>query len=165
MNRTDLNPVRSISGISFVVVCVLSCIVVGCGRSGPERVALRGIVQLDEQPLKAGRIMFIPVEPLVGPLASGRIVDGVYEISDVEGAVVGTHRVEIKADLDLGIALDDDEAYAAREAAPLPRNPVPEKYNRRSTLSAETSSDGPNEFDFALASEKPVFQPSELENQ
>ena len=165
MNLTESSPVRILSQMVFALFCLLSCVVVGCGKSGPERVSVRGNVQLDSQPLKSGRILFIPVEPTSGPLASGRIVDGVYEISDTEGAVVGTHRVEIKADLNLGFEIDDDLAYAAREGAPLPQNPIPDKYNRRSTLSAETSNDGPNEFDFALASEKPSAESSSSELQ
>jgi hypothetical protein len=141
----------------------LSCLAIGCGDSGPLRVAVRGKVQIDNQPLKSGRIIFIPQEPTVGPAASAHISDGIYEMSDVEGAVVGINRVEIKADLELGFPIDDDEAYAQRGGAPLPPNPIPAKYNMRSELSAETFPDGPNEFDFTLASEKPA-EPAQLES-
>lgn len=149
------------TAIAFVLG--LSCLAIGCGHSGPPRVAVRGKVQINNQPLKSGRIIFIPQEPTVGPAASAHIVDGVYEMNDVDGAVVGNNRVEIKADMELGFPLDDDLAYAQRGGAPLPPNPVPARYNMRSELSAETSSDGPNEFDFILASEKPA-EPAQLEN-
>ncbi|MGE3315253.1 MAG: hypothetical protein AB7O26_09065 [Planctomycetaceae bacterium] len=154
-----------ISGRSGVLALLLgvSCLAIGCGDSGPERVSVSGKVQIDNQPLKSGRIIFIPQEPTVGPAASAHIVDGVYQISDVDGAVVGSNRVEIKADMDLGFPLDDDEAFAKLEGAPLPPNPVPVKYNQRSELNVETSSDGPNEFDFTLMSDMPANS-AQIEN-
>lgn len=139
------------------------CVAPGCGKTGPERVSIRGEVMLDDQPLKSGRILFVPKSPTAGPTAAGHIVDGVYEIADTEGAVVGTHRVEIKADIDLGFPIDDDVTFAELGGGPLPPNPVPQKYNQRSELSAETTARGPNEFNFMLASEKPAAKSDEIE--
>lgn len=137
----------------LAAVITASC---GCARQdGPPRFAVRGAVQLDGQPLQAGRICFRPVEGIQGPAAVGVIADGFYEIPRHAGPVAGRHHVEIEADLSLPFALDDEQAYAAAMVQfpqnPLPRQPVPPHYNRRTILQVDVS-DVPeaNKFDFDL---------------
>lgn len=137
---------------------MFSMMLIGCGKSheGPIRFDVHGSIMLDNQPLEAGRIRFIPQEPATGPAASGVIARGTYEIPASEGAVVGKHRVEIEAAIDPGFPIDDDVAFATaaevRGANVLPRNPIPERYNRLTRLSVEVTPDGERNFDFQLKS-------------
>lgn len=133
-------------------IAVAAALLAGCGQSSIERVGVSGTVRLDDQPLKRGSILFVPLPPAKGPKAGGPIVDGSYELARSEGPVIGPHRVEISADLDLPAAPDDPLAFDAATGGRLPPNSVPEAYNTRSELVAETKSGEPNRFDFDLRS-------------
>lgn len=130
----------------------------GCGSEpGPARAAVEGVVTLDGQNLAAGVIRFIPAEGNSGPAAGAVIKDGVYRLAEGEGPVIGRQRVEIEATDHLGFEADDEQAYASavteRKGKPLPKNPVPDKYNRQSTLVADIKADDVNKNDFALTSD------------
>ncbi|MBI1348473.1 hypothetical protein GC163_19540 [bacterium] len=135
-------------------VFVGSLCLIGCGRGEIERFPIAGAVQLDGRPLKAGRIVFTPIESTKGPAASGGVIDGFFEIPKMAGAVPGEYRVEIEGQLDLGFPIDDDVAFSQNWGAkPLPPNPVPKKYNRESELKATVTTDPvSNRFDFDLRS-------------
>jgi hypothetical protein len=67
--------------------------------------------------------------------------------------VLGSHRVEIESTDHYGFAIDDEKAYVEhveKNGGRMPRNPVPEVYNRQSTLAAEVTADGQRTFDFVL---------------
>lgn len=130
----------------------------GCGRqTGPVRFAVEGTVTLDGQNLAAGVIRFIPAEGNSGPAAGAVIKDGVYKLAEGEGPIIGRQRVEIEATNHLGFEADDEQAYASavteRKGKPLPENPVPDKYNRQSTLVADIKADDINKNDFVLTSD------------
>jgi hypothetical protein len=134
-------------------------IAAGCGgEKGPPRVAVSGSVSLDGQPLSSGVIRFLPTGDTRGPAAAAVIKEGVYELSQSEGPIVGTHRVEIEAADYFGFAIDDEAAFAQnveKKPSRALKNPVPEIYNRRSTLSVEVVPDGAQTFDFPLTSPGP----------
>jgi hypothetical protein len=68
----------------------------GCGEGRPERVRISGQVLIDGQPLTHGYVRFVPTDARAsrGELDSnGRFELGCFEAGD--GAVPGTHRVEI----------------------------------------------------------------------
>jgi hypothetical protein len=135
------------------LVAAFTFLSVGCGgKEGPGRMGVRGAVQFDNAPLASGRILFVPEPPTQGPVASAVIVDGAYQIPAEQGVVAGKHSVQIEGTINLGFPIDDEEAYARRGGAPLPPNPVPLRYNRRSTLKAEVAPDGEQTFDFQLTS-------------
>jgi hypothetical protein len=127
----------------------------GCGGTdGPDRVAVTGTVLLDGQPLSSGVIRFIPTGETHGPAAAATITNGRYETTSEQGPVPGTHRVEIEATGYYGFAIDDEAAYVAqveKNGGRFPANPVPEIYNRRSTLTAEVAASGQTPLDFALS--------------
>ena len=139
--------------LALLLLPVLS----GCGGTdGPERVPVSGEVTLDGRPLAAGLIRFIPSGDNQGPAAVAIVKDGAYELPKSDGPVLGLQRVEIEATDYLGFAIDDEAAYVAnveQRSGRLPKNPVPEAYNRHSTLTAEIEPDGPREFDFTLSSQ------------
>lgn len=134
-----------------LLLIMMSLVIVGCGGApAVPRGAVQGSVTVGGQPLAAGRILFIPLAPTTGPVASARIVDGKYALEESEGPVVGQHRVEVEADLELGFALDDEMAFAARGGAPLPKNPIPPEFNRQSQLNTSIAEDAQNTFDVVV---------------
>ena len=126
----------------------------GCGSAdGPQRAAVSGSVSVNGQPLASGVIRFVPTGQTKGPAAVAPVTNGTYELPEAEGPVVGTHRVEIEASGHVGFELDDESAYAQmfQQGRALPKNPVPEEFNRHSKLSANVDAAGPNRHDFAIS--------------
>ncbi len=119
----------------------------GCGPSGPERAPIKGRITLGSAPLAAGQILFVPQAPTAGPTTSAAIKNGEYSLTKEQGPIVGTHRIEVEADLPLGFPIDDDVAFAQRNGRPLPTNPVPRQYNRESTLTFEVKPKIENVFE------------------
>jgi hypothetical protein len=133
----------------------------GCGRGvgGPERAAVSGVVRLDEVPLRAGIIRFVPQGATKGPVALATIKDGKFGIPAALGPTVGKNAIEIvavPADNPLAGATDIKTAWAqyARSARTrLPEVIIPKRYNRNSTLIVDVTSKAKNAFDFKLASQ------------
>jgi len=141
-----------------VLLASLVPLLTGCGgKTGPVRAAVEGTVTLDGRGLAAGVIRFVPAEGNSGPAAGTVIKDGAYKLAEGEGPIIGRQRVEIEATDHLGFEADDERAYATavteRKGKPLPKNPVPDRYNRQSTLEADIKADDPNKYDFALTSD------------
>jgi hypothetical protein len=142
----------------LIVLAVLP-LAVGCGGHGsaPLRVAAHGEVRVDDVPLKAGVIRFVPQAK--GPVALTTIKDGRFTLSAANGPALGKNSIEIvaaPAANPLEGATDIRAAwtnYAKAKQAPLVETAVPAKYNQRTTLSVEVSAKGPNTFDFQLASQ------------
>ncbi|MEX2174803.1 MAG: hypothetical protein WD872_10605 [Pirellulaceae bacterium] len=131
-------------------IAAAAILLAGCGSEGLPRGAIHGRVTLSGQPLTKGIIRFEPAAPTVGPVVSAAIVDGEYRLVEAEGPIVGKQRVEVEAQLDLGFAIDDESAFAARGSRPLPPNPVPPQFNTRSTLTTEIRADQENTFDVSI---------------
>lgn len=131
----------------------------GCGSDGgPQRHPVSGRVLLDGVPLPAGTIRFIPIGPRGGPAAFTRVTSGLFALSAVDGPVAGLHRVEIEAAEFHNFAIDDEAAFATAWAktgrSPCAMNPIPERYNVLSRLTAEIA-DGENpELLFHLSSKR-----------
>ena len=69
----------------------------GCSSGdGLERARVRGEVRVDGQPLEDGSINFFPAGDAEGPSAGGVIKQGLYDIAQESGPVVGKNRVEIR---------------------------------------------------------------------
>lgn len=136
--------------ICWLLSCTAICGLAGCGPAGPPRSAVEGTVTIGGQPLAAGRIIFTPAAPNKGPAATARIVAGKYQTARGEGPVVGKNRVEVEADLNLGFALDDEEAFARRGAGPLPPSPIPPEFNSTAQLSVEIKPGETNKYDVPI---------------
>ena len=127
-------------------------LVTGCSRSEIPRAAVSGYVTLDGQPLESGVVRFVPTGDTKGPAVSVTITDGLFDLQEFEGPVVGANRIEIEALHWLGFAMDDEAAFVAQVEGgqhPHPQNPVPERYNRRSRRVVEVSS-ASEDFTFSL---------------
>jgi len=139
-------------GILSFPAIVMLC---GCGSSGPQRAAVEGAVSLNGQPLAAGMVTFVPMgdpKKPSGPSVPARVKNGVFKLSAYEGPVVGQNRILIEATDYLGFPVDDEQAFAKNvmEKGPLPKQPVPEIYNTKSTLKEEVKAGGPNKYEFKL---------------
>lgn len=157
MNGTLMNSI-SIRRAIIVALAALP-LAVGCGGRGrePMRVAAHGEVRVDDVPLKAGVIRFVPQAK--GPVARTTIKDGRFALSATDGPALGENSIEIVAApaanplegaTDIRAAWT---AYAKAKQGPPVETPVRTKYNQRTTLSVEVSAKGPNTFDFQLASQ------------
>lgn len=143
------------SSIWLLTSLLLSIAIAGCGGSdGPPRVAVRGTVTFDGQPLDRGSIEFIPTAGTHGPMAAAEIVDGKYDLDDDLGPVVGKLRVEIHSIAEPSFALDDPREFAAHKPriSSVAPDRIPPTFNRQSILTATTSESGENTFDFTLTS-------------
>lgn len=143
-----------------VLVTGLLAFFSGCSDAeGPERFPVSGSVKLDGNELASGVIRFIPTGGTQGPAASTAVQNGKYQFSDSDGPIAGAHRVEIEATEHLGFAIDDEAAFAKtvmqRGKGGLPKNPIPEVYNRQSTLQANVTADGSLEHNFDLTTRDP----------
>lgn len=117
----------------------------GCGSG--ERLPLgrvTGVVTLNGRPLEGANVMFQPT-------SSGRSsfgltdVDGRYHLSftrNAQGALLGTHSVQIFTARDPVVMADDSTVPGRPEM-------LPARYNRRSELSADVHS-GLNTIDFKI---------------
>ena len=69
----------------------------GCGRGGPERSVVTGMVAIDGRPIEMGEIRFIPIKGTNTPMWSAEIIDGRYRAFGKGGVPAGTHRIEFYA--------------------------------------------------------------------
>jgi hypothetical protein len=153
--RLWISPSRGAVFVLALVPFVGGC---GGGASGPPRAAVSGQVRLDEVPLKAGIIRFVPAGATKGPVALTTIKEGRYELSNSNGPALGKNSIEIVgaiADNPLTGATDIKAAwaeYAKSSGSRPPEITIPKKYNRNSMLSVVVTATGDNTFDFKLAS-------------
>ncbi len=137
----------------FAVAAVAST---GCGGiRGPEWLAVEGEVRLNGQPLPAGVILFQPQDSTALRSMTAGIQSGRFVLPEAEGLLEGAYRVEIRQGANLGFPLDDDVAFSQRGGKPMPREPLPAKYNRNSELIATVSREAENRFVFDLSAPRP----------
>jgi hypothetical protein len=158
MPKTDSVRFRfSAPRMALILLSLLFPWSLGCGREeGPPRAAVQGQVTLDGQPVSEGLIRFIPSGGTKGPAAMAAIHAGAFALDREHGPIIGAHRVEIEATGHQGFAIDDEAAYVAnveKKGGRMPPNPIPDIYNRRSSLTAEISVEGPNELKFQLSTQ------------
>lgn len=113
----------------------------GCGDSTPKVkvTAVKGTVTLDGKPMPDGELIFALAgqAPVVMDVKSG-----VYS----GNAPVGNHKVEVRV-FKVGPPMSTDPTKA-----PTKVNSLPDRFNNTSTLKAEVTASGPNEFKFDVTS-------------
>ncbi|MCU0878257.1 MAG: hypothetical protein MUF06_10775 [Pirellulaceae bacterium] len=124
------------------VLIALSLFAAGCGSSPPElkKAPVKGTVQLDSKPMTEGEISFAIVgePPVVIP-----VVNGAY----TGEAPVGPTRVEVRAYRQGTPVMMGDQQFGGDK-----ENYLPAQYNLQTTLKADVSAAGPNEFNFEVTS-------------
>lgn len=132
---------RLLNTLALGIFCLL---LAGChqasGLPEPQRFPVRGTVTLDGKPLPVGVIYFKTIQ--TGALDSVEIKEGKFEGQ----AQLGDRRVEICSYETLPPQASDPMATASQ------KNTIPPKYNLESTLTANVTQDGPNEFRFEVSS-------------
>jgi hypothetical protein len=108
-------------------------------------------VNWNGEPLKQGRIQFQPTGP-VGPAGGAGIVDGSYAISQADGLVPGNYQVLIYGAADAAQPSPGPPGLPGDTPPPKQavKDPIPEKFNAKSRLTAEVTKDGPNQFNYDL---------------
>lgn len=141
-----------------VMMSLVWCIILaGCSSSAEDqlpRQPVSGTVTVDDKPLKDGSITFTPDDlgRSDAVTAGAVITEGSYTIPKQGGPTPGKYRVAI-----LGA---DEAPPPSKEAPGMPTRPsptkkpiVPEKYNAKSTLTAEVKNGERNTIDFELKSQ------------
>ena len=130
---------RIVSGLILLVV-------IGCGPKGPVSVPVRGTVTFDGKPLAEGKISFI---------TPGRVPE-MMDVKDgkFEGKVkTGKKRVEVAAYRPVRIPPEYPEYLRAQmKSGNGKENLLPNKYHSESTLEADVTEKGENDFKFDLTS-------------
>jgi len=122
----------------------LTALLAGCGPGAPVPVPVHGKVTLDGTPLAEGQIAFITPGQVPEFI---EIRGGTFE----GRAKWGPRRVEIAAYRPYQIPADIPKSmHGMMEGGK--ENYLPDRYHSNSTLTAEVSPDGPNEFNFELTS-------------
>jgi hypothetical protein len=143
-----------------LLVLITLPLLAGCGHhDGPPRAAVRGEVRVQDAPLKAGVIRFIPAGATKGPVALTTIKEGRYEFTTSDGPMLGANSIEIVpgvAENPLAGARDIKAAwteYAKTVAASTPSGAVPKPPTRNAEWKVDVKAKGQNTFDFKLASQ------------
>ena len=126
----------------FLIVASVG-LFIGCGPSGPETYTASGEVTFDGEPVTEGEIIFRAADGASGSWEA-RIENGSYKLETTPGAkrveITARRKVEGTATADSGEPALSFQAY------------IPDKYNKKSELTANVTADGTNEFDFPLTS-------------
>lgn len=140
------------------LLCVLILGMVGCGKSGPERIPLSGKVTYNGEPIEDGEIAFQPEPGTDAPPTSAPILDGEYKLSPNFEMVPGTYKVMIRA-----YQIEFDEKKKLLPGGFIDRPPppngidvkaqlLPEKFNTKTEIEKLTveSGAGPVEQNYDL---------------
>jgi hypothetical protein len=129
---------RRASLIAFLALCTLT----GCGKKQEIPVlAVSGTVTLDGEKLGEGFLYFKTIE--TGAFERFDIKDGKFRGE----AQPGKRRVEVIANRPKKVVIDEKEVD-------VPDNIVDPSFNVQSTLTAEVTPEGPNEFHFVVTRKK-----------
>ncbi|MEZ6056818.1 MAG: hypothetical protein R3C01_08935 [Planctomycetaceae bacterium] len=138
------------------VLAVLTLTQFGCGGDastyeGPKRVAIKGKVTLDGEPVLAGSISIIPSDGASEKArkSGGAITNGEFDIPEAQGPNVGKHNVEIRWQKPTGKQTKDNDTG---ELVDVLAEAVPEKYNTSTELTMEVV-EGAEPFSFDLKTE------------
>jgi hypothetical protein len=123
----------------------------GCGDG---RVIVRGVVNVDKQPIEEGSIAFEPADAQ-GPTTGGIIKDGKYELIGNAAAIPGEKIVRIAGVRKTGKMVEAGPPAPKGTLIPQMEQCVPSHYNDQSTLRRTITPGKPNTQDFDLESKNP----------
>jgi len=93
-----------------------------------------------------GAISFLPAGK--GVAAGATITGGRYVVEGARGPTPGEYRVEIRASAQSGKQVKDSFGQASIAEM---ESIIPTRYNDKTTLRAEITAAGPNQFDYSLS--------------
>ena len=124
---------------------LLAAALAGCSDYG-GRLAVRGAVTLQGQPLTKGVIAFIPLDGQ-GTQSGSPVVDGAYSVPRQSGLKPGKYLVHLSAG-DGKTPHDDEAGNPGGSTNIVSFDLIPEEWNVRSTQQVEVKKDGDNKFNF-----------------
>jgi len=129
-----------------VIVLALGLVAAGCGPDTGGRSGISGKVHFQGSPVPNGTIEFVSAD---GSQRSGStITGGTYAIPAPKGLLPGKYVVRINAAEETGPTPTGPPG--PESMTQMAQNRIPPQYNVDSTLSAEVTEGGRNEFDFDL---------------
>ncbi len=137
----------------FTCLSFLCLLVTGCGGAeGPFTVTVSGTITLDGNPVPSGQILFNDIAGKEKAYA-GLIDGGKFSFPSTLGQkkVVITSPQEVKGKSTVVGGTPGDPVSEENPALQILES-IPPMYNSQSTLTADVTSDGPNEFTFDLKS-------------
>jgi hypothetical protein len=137
---------RAVRTAAVSLGCGLLLATAGCNRDSLRRQAVSGTVTLYNQPLELGVIEFFPNDGHSTTGVGAGIANGTFRIPKEKGLSPGTYLVRINAPDRVAPASGPPGSDFGR----VPKEKIPEKYNAKTTLTAEVTDGGPNEFTFNL---------------
>lgn len=144
---------NAISRVCAGILLIL--LVAGCGGStGPTKYKVSGKVTLDGAPLETGRITFKAADGK-GVTYSEEIKAGAYSTEVTAGKkkveITSLRKVEGKR---AKVGGNPGDPISADNPADVFEEAIPAKYNDKTTLDADVTSSGSNQFDYNLTSDK-----------
>lgn len=142
----------------FVILALLVAPLTGCGGGagsyeGLKRVAVKGKVTFDGEPVDRGSITLIPIDPASDKVrrSGGMIENGEFSITEANGPNVGKYRVEILWQKKTGKQEKDSDTG---EMVDIRAEVIPAKYNTNSELVMDVveGADESKPFDYTLTS-------------
>ncbi|OJW20670.1 MAG: hypothetical protein BGO49_03585 [Planctomycetales bacterium 71-10] len=133
----------------------------GCGGGAIDdlpRRALSGKVTLDGKPMEGGLVTFLPEapgDPGKTTTASAQIADGSFTVAPEVGLVAGKYKVQVssvKAAPRRGAKKQADAPADDQFDVTPTKESIPARYNSQTTLTADVTDAGPNEFTFPVTS-------------
>lgn len=110
----------------------------GCGAAGPKLYEVTGTVTFDGKPIPDGDIIFAATDTISEQ--AGKIENGQFLVL----ATAGNKQVRIFATREA----EFDKVMNAHVRVPY----IPDRYNTKTTLTADVTASGPNKFTFDLSS-------------
>lgn len=136
--------------LRIVGLLMVFVLLTGCQRQsykGAKRYPLSGKITYDGQIVDAGNISFLP-ESGEQRVSGGTITDGIYNVSEADGANAGPYKVEIRWHKKTGRQFRDASLNMMLDER---KEGLPEKFHANSELKIEVSPKATH-FDFDLKS-------------
>lgn len=153
----QLFPVTYFKPGILLVALLLSCFGCSGAKDDPrgERHSVSGLVYFDGDPITSARILFISDTPKGKMKSAGIVRQGIYQIPEQGGPVVGKARVEIYPsipEMEEVVQMQKQAKKRGKRFHAHSNVKIPAAYNRNSKLTAEITQNGKNTFDFKIES-------------
>ena len=137
---------RIISAIPILITSMLLIPTPGCSPDDGRR-SVSGKVTFQGETIHEGSVRLSPAKGTSGPVIGARIENGKFRTPHGDSPFAGTYCVEITASRKTGRTIRRPPLHLEEEEY---EQYLPARHNKQSELTIEVTSDGDNEFDFAL---------------
>ena len=131
---------------AWIASMITLTLTIGCAVVPVVKAEVEGTLTYDGEPIQAGIVSFVPIEPAGSTPFGGAIQDGKYHIYPETGLQPGKYRVEIRWSKPTGEKVKD-AGYG--QSSDVYAEALPAKYHSESNLTAQVI-EGANTIDFVL---------------